>query len=62
MTLFRDWLGQAQIDGIVWTLETEAKLYIFFLLFLISDWKRQAVSPCGHLHNSIARIAAWRCV
>jgi peptidoglycan/LPS O-acetylase OafA/YrhL len=33
MTLFRDWLGQAQIDGVVWTLETEAKFYIFVLFF-----------------------------
>lgn len=33
MTLFRDWLGQSHIDGIVWTLEIEAKFYLFVLLF-----------------------------
>jgi peptidoglycan/LPS O-acetylase OafA/YrhL len=33
MTLFRDWLGQTQIDGVVWTLEVEAKFYLFILLF-----------------------------
>lgn len=33
MTLFRDWMGEAQIDGVVWTLETEAKFYLFILLF-----------------------------
>jgi peptidoglycan/LPS O-acetylase OafA/YrhL len=33
MTLFRDWMGQTQIDGVVWTLEAEAKFYLFTLLF-----------------------------
>ena len=33
MTLFRDWLGQSHIDGIVWTLEIEAKFYLFVILF-----------------------------
>lgn len=35
MTIFRDWLGQSHIDGIVWTLEIEVKFYIFVLIF----WK-----------------------
>ena len=35
MTIFRDWLGQSHIDGIIWTLEIEVKFYIFVLLF----WK-----------------------
>lgn len=33
MTLFRDWLGQSHLDGVVWTLEIEAKFYLFVLLF-----------------------------
>jgi len=32
MTLFRDWMGQGQIDGVIWTLEIEAKFYLFILL------------------------------
>lgn len=33
ISLFRDWLGQTQIDGVVWTLEAEAKFYVFILIF-----------------------------
>jgi peptidoglycan/LPS O-acetylase OafA/YrhL len=33
ITLFRDWLGYRQFDGVVWTLEVEAKFYLFVLLF-----------------------------
>lgn len=32
VTLFRDWVGSVPIDGVVWTLEIEAKFYIFALL------------------------------
>ena len=33
MTLFRDWAGEAQIDGVIWTLEVETKFYLVVLLF-----------------------------
>lgn len=33
MSLFRDWMGQTQFDGVVWTLEIETKFYLFVLLF-----------------------------
>lgn len=35
-TLFRDWLGGPQIDGVVWTLEVETKFYLFILLFWLA--------------------------
>lgn len=33
ISLFRDWMGQPQFDGVVWTLEIETKFYLFVLLF-----------------------------
>lgn len=33
ISMFRDWLGQAPFDGVVWTLEVEAKFYVFIMLF-----------------------------
>jgi len=33
VSLFRDWIGVAQVDGVVWTLEVEAKFYLLILLF-----------------------------
>jgi peptidoglycan/LPS O-acetylase OafA/YrhL len=35
-SLFRDWLGHYQIDGVVWTLEIEAKFYLFILVFWVA--------------------------
>jgi peptidoglycan/LPS O-acetylase OafA/YrhL len=35
-SLFRDWLGHHQIDGVVWTLEIEAKFYLFILVFWVA--------------------------
>lgn len=33
VSLFRDWIGVPQVDGVVWTLEVEAKFYLLILLF-----------------------------
>ncbi|NWE12403.1 acyltransferase [Pseudomonas yamanorum] len=33
VSLFRDWTGYLAIDGVVWTLEVEAKFYLFMLVF-----------------------------
>lgn len=64
MSLFRDWLGQAQIDGVVWTLEIEAKFYLFVLLFwnaigkgrfypiLLISIAALAAVPLGSLYDS----------
>lgn len=33
VTLFRDWMGHVTFDGVIWTLEVEAKFYLLVLLF-----------------------------
>ena len=33
ISLFRDWIGVQQVDGVVWTLEVEAKFYLAILIF-----------------------------
>lgn len=36
LSFFRDWTGSVQMDGIVWTLEIEAKFYLLACLFASS--------------------------
>jgi peptidoglycan/LPS O-acetylase OafA/YrhL len=36
LSFFRDWIGLVQLDGIVWTLEIEAKFYLLACLFASS--------------------------
>lgn len=43
VSLFRDWMGGLQFDGVVWTLEVESKFYIVVLLFWALLRKRSLV-------------------
>lgn len=57
VSLFRDWTGYSAIDGVVWTLEVEAKFYLFMLVFWTSIAK-QRLWPMAVL--CIAMVAASR--
>ncbi len=57
VSMFRDWIGTQQFDGVVWTLEVEAKFYLMVVLLWALLSRRSLLFIAA---GAIAAIAAAR--